>query len=273
MASKKIGFIGLGDMGLPMARRLLEHGLTVFSCANRRREPIEVLKLAGLVERPDPRAVAADVDILLTIVLDEKQTDTVLRGKQGALLALKSGSILIVMSTLAPSYCQGLVAEAKARDIAVLDCPVTGGNIGASKGTLGLLVGGDTAALDQCREILAPLGTVYFCGGHGMGQIAKLANNAIAYTSLAAVDEARTMAQTYGMNMEVLMQIIGHGTGQCFVADKWDYVATEWSHLRSLGRRDVSLFVDAAKSKGLAPKVIETRFEGDWAIKSAKPMS
>ena len=106
-----------------------------------------------------------------------------------------------------------------------------------------------------------------------MGQIAKLANNAIAYTSLAAVDEARTMAQTYGMNMEVLMQIIGHGTGQCFVADKWDYVATEWSHLRSLGKRDVSLFVDAAKSKGFAPKVIETRFEGDWAIKSAKPMS
>lgn len=134
MASKKIGFIGLGDMGLPMARRLLQHGLTVFSCANRRREPIEVLKLAGLVERSDPRAVAAEVDVLLTIVLDEKQTDTVLRGMQGALQALKSGSILIVMSTLAPSYCQGLVPEASARGIAVLDCPVTGGNIGASEG-------------------------------------------------------------------------------------------------------------------------------------------
>ena len=73
----------LGDMGLPMARRLLQHGLTVFSCANRRRQPIEVLKLAGLVERPDPRAVAKEVDVLLTIVLDEKQTDTVLGRTSG----------------------------------------------------------------------------------------------------------------------------------------------------------------------------------------------
>jgi 3-hydroxyisobutyrate dehydrogenase-like beta-hydroxyacid dehydrogenase len=69
-----------------------------------------------------------------------------------------------------------------------------------------------------------------------MGQIAKLANNAIAYTSAAAVDEARVMARAYGMDLGTLMKVIGHGTGQCFVADKWD-VATEWSHLRPLGKK------------------------------------
>ena len=79
MTSKRIGVIGLGDMGLPMARRLLQHGFTVVSYANRRREAIDALTREGLVEKPDPRSVAADVDILLSIVVDDKQTDIVLR--------------------------------------------------------------------------------------------------------------------------------------------------------------------------------------------------
>ena len=76
------------------------------------------------------------------------------------------------------------------------------------------------------------------------------------------------MAQTYGIDMSTLMQVIGHGTGQSFVADKWDYVATEWSHLRPLGRKDVGLFVDVARAKGITSKVIETMFSQDWQLKS-----
>ena len=237
MTSKRIGVIGLGDMGLPMARRLLQHNFTVVSCVNRRREAIDFLRKEGLVEKPDPRSVAADVDVLLSIVVDDKQTDTVLRGAKGALSSLRPGSIVAIMSTLSPTYCQDLAAEAASFGVTVLDCPVTGGNIAAAKGTLGLLVGGDKAALNRCRDAFAPLGNIYHCGSIGMGQIAKLANNAIAYTAAAAVDEARVMANAYGMDLTTLMQVIGHGTGQCFVADKWDYVATEWSHLRPLGKR------------------------------------
>jgi 3-hydroxyisobutyrate dehydrogenase-like beta-hydroxyacid dehydrogenase len=145
------------------------------------------------------------------------------------------------MSTLSPAYCRDLAAGAATRGVTVLDCPVTGGNIAAAKGTLGLLVGGDDAALIRCRDTFAPLGKIYQCGSIGRGQIAKLANNAIAYTSAAAVDEARVMARAYGMDLGTLMQVIGHGTGQCFGAAKWDYVATEWSHLRPLGKKDVGL--------------------------------
>ena len=151
MTSKRIGVIGLGDMGLPMARRLLQHDFTVVSCANRRREAIDSLAKEGRVEKPDPRSVAADVEILLTIVVDDRQTDTVVRGPQGALSALRPSSLVAIMSTVSPGYCQGLAAEAASFGVTVLDCPVTGGNIAAAKGTLGLLVGGDTAALNRCR--------------------------------------------------------------------------------------------------------------------------
>ena len=137
-----------------------------------------------------------------------------------------------------------------------------------AKGTLGLLVGGDNAALDRCREAFAPLGKIYHCGSIGMGQIAKLANNAIGFTTAAVVDEARVMARAYGMDLGTLMQVIHHGTGQSFIADKWDYVATEWSHWRPLGKKDVELFVEMAKAMGLDPRVIETMFSQDWRIKS-----
>src|SRR5262249_20713440 len=150
--------------------------------------------------------------------------------------ALRPGSIVAIMSTLSPTYCQGLAAEAASFGVTVLDCPVTGGNIAAAKGTLGLLVGGDKAALNRCRDTFAPLCKIYPSGRIGMCQIVKLTNNVIAYTTAAAVDEARVMANAYGMDLGTLMQVIGHGTGQCFVADKWDYVATEWSHLRPLGK-------------------------------------
>ena len=88
------------------------------------------------------------------------------------------------------------------------------------------------------------------------------------YTSAAAVDEARVMACAYGMDLDTLMQVIGHGTRQCFVADKWDYVATDWSHLRPLGKKDVGHFVEVTKAKGLDLQVIETMFSQDWRIKS-----
>lgn len=268
MKKERIGVIGLGDMGLPIARRLLQHGFGVVSCANRRREPIEALKIEGLVEKPDPRSVAEEVDILLTIVVDDKQTDTVLRGPVGAFQTLKPGSVVVLLSTLSPTYCQELAADATSRDLAVLDCPVTGGTIAAENGTLGLLVGGDPIALERCRDAFAPVGEVYYCGNVGMGQIAKLANNAILFATIAAVDEARAMAQTYGMNMGTLMQIFGHGSAQSFVADKWDFVATEWSHIRPLGRKDVGLFIEAAKAKDLTSEVIEKMFVADLEIKS-----
>ena len=189
MAEQSVGFIGLGDMGFPMARRLLQHGYQVFSCANRSRDAIETLKTEGLVEKSTPREVAEQADIVITLVIDDQQTDTVLHGDSGALAGMKSGSVLVIMSTLAPSYCINIAKHAAERGVAVLDCPISGGNIGAEKGTLALITGGDVGVVERCRAALETMGTIYHCGDVGMGQVAKLANNAISMTTAAVVED------------------------------------------------------------------------------------
>src|SRR6266446_8982253 len=143
MGKQTIGFIGLGDMGEPMAARLLAHGHRVLSCVHRRREAIERLKSKGVVEKSNPREVASECDILMSIVIDQDQTENVLRGANGALASMRPGTAVIIMSTLAPTYCQALAEELRDRRIDLLDCPVSGGPMGAEKGTLALIIGGD----------------------------------------------------------------------------------------------------------------------------------
>jgi 3-hydroxyisobutyrate dehydrogenase len=259
-----IGFIGLGDIGCPMARRLSRNGFQVFSCAHRRREAIETLKAKGLIEKDNPREVAEHADVLITMVLNDQQTDSVLRGDSGALAGMKPGSILIIMSTLSPTYCINIAKEAAELGLTVLDCPVSGGNIGAEKGTLALIVGGDVEAIERCRAALDVMGTVYHCGDVGMGQVAKLANNAIGVTTASVVGEACAMARSYGMDMDRLMEILSRSTGQSFVADNWGHVTSQWPHLRDLGRKDVGLCIEIAKVNNVSLPLIEMRYGQDW---------
>ncbi len=251
MTEQSVGFIGLGDMGFPMAHRLLKHGFPVVSCAHRRREAIETLKTEGLIEKKTPREVAERADILFTIVVDDQQTDAVLRGDLGALTGMKPGAVLVIMSTLSPAYCIDVAKEAAKRGVAVLDCPVSGGNIGAEKGTLALIVGGEIEVVERCRKALEVLGAIYHCGDVGMGQVAKLANNAISMTTFAVIGEACAMARSYGMDIEKLMEILSKSTGQSFVTDNWGYIITQWPHLCDLGRKDVRLCVETAKDKNV----------------------
>ena len=147
MSKPTIGFIGLGAMGEPMAAHLLAGGFRVLSCANRSREAIERLAAEGLEERDGPASVGAEADVLMTIVFDEPQTDQVLRGDRGALSTLRPGSVVVVMSTVSPSYCRTLRDEAATRAVEVVDCPVSGLPAGARAGTLSLMVGGHPGAI------------------------------------------------------------------------------------------------------------------------------
>jgi 3-hydroxyisobutyrate dehydrogenase len=266
MPQASIGFIGLGDMGRPMAQRLLQRGFAVVSCANRRRDAIESLKQQGLIEEANPRAVAARIDTLITVVVDDKQTDAVLRGPNGALSGLKSGAMIILMSTLGSDYCQGIAVQAAALGVSVLDCPISGGTMGAEKGTLALMIGGDVAAIERARPVLEVFGTIYHCGDVGAGQIVKLANNAISFTTAALVEEARAMARAHGADMSLLMKIVGQSSGRCFVADNWGYVVSQWPQLAPLGKKDMGLCIEAAHAKGITMPLIEARYAVDWAL-------
>jgi 3-hydroxyisobutyrate dehydrogenase len=259
-----IGFIGLGDIGFPMARRLLGHGFRVSSCAHRRRDAIEILKAEGLVEKSNPREVAEQADLLITMVVDDRQTDAVLRGGSGALAGLKPGSTLLMMSTLNPTYCITVAKETMKLGVTALDCPVSGGRMGAEKGTLALMLGGDLEATERCRAALEVMGTVQHCGDIGMGQVVKLANNAIALATIAVVGEACAMARSYGMDTGKLMETLKKSSGQSFVTNNWDWVTSNWPHIRAIGRKDIGLCIDTARMNNVSLPLIEKLYGDDW---------
>ena len=269
MTAPTIGFIGLGDMGEPMARRLLEHGFPVVSCANRRREAIEALAGEGLVEVADPAEVGARADILMTIVMDQAQTDQVLRGPTGALATLRPDTVIIIMSTIEPGYCEALAGEAASRDIAVLDCPVSGQRPRAAEGTLSLMAGGDVAVIERCREALEAMGSIFHCGGVGMGMVAKLANNGLVYGYGALLIEVRAMARAHGMDLDLLMDIFKQSSGNSFVVQNWEAMRPRMQHIMAIGGKDVGLCVEAARRKETPVTMLAAWQDFDWA--SLKP--
>lgn len=258
MAKQTIGFIGLGDMGGPMAARLLEHGYRVLSCVHRRRETMEKLKSKGIVEKRNPREVAAECDILMSIVVDQDQTEHVLRGPDGVLAALRPGSTIIVMSTLAPAYVQALAAELATARIELIDCPVSGGPMGAEKGTLALIAGGDPEVIERCRAPLETMGTINNCGPTGMGMVAKLANNSVALLTVPLIQEARAMAASYGVDMDALMSVMRNGTANSFIVQSWKWVEEYGEKGAPVALKDLRLCQQAAAAKNVPTLMLDT---------------
>jgi 3-hydroxyisobutyrate dehydrogenase-like beta-hydroxyacid dehydrogenase len=257
MTRKRVGFIGLGDIGAPMARRILDAGYQVTSSAHRRREAIDTLRASGLIEAGTPHEVASQSDILITMVVDELQSDTVLRGTNAALAGLSPGTVIIVMSTVSPEYCRKLAGEVVEAGIAVLDCPVAGGRPRAEQGSLTLMCGGDIQIVEQCRPVLETMGRVSYCGPVGMGQCVKLANNGLAAAQFALIQEVRQMAKAYEMNLETLMDVIGRSTGTSWVLENWSYLEPHWKHIGPMARKDVGLFLGAARAREVDTPLIE----------------
>ncbi len=216
-----VGFIGLGAMGEPMAANLLRAGIDVVSCANRSRDAIERLIGAGLREVDGPAAVGAQADVVMTVVWDEAQNDRVLRGPDGAMAAMRPGGVVIVMSTVSPTYCKELAAEAASIELTVLDCPVSGMVQGAVDGTLTLMIGGEIDAVERCRAVLEPMGTVSHCGPIGTGQVMKLGNNAMAIGTFGLLMEVRDMVASQGMSLETFMEFLNRSTGRSLVSETW----------------------------------------------------
>lgn len=255
--SKQVGFIGLGDIGKPMASCVLASGFHVSSSANRRREAIDSLKEQGLVELANPREVAKSSNVLISMVVDEMQNDAILRGDHGALAGLEDGSVIVVMSTVSPEYCQKLAQEAAEVGVNVLDCPVSGGRDRAAKGALSLICGGDPAVVERCRPILETMGTIYHCGEIGMGQIVKLANNALVGSQFQLVKEVRALSSAYGMDLDELMGILKSSSGTSFVVENWEYLEGDWAHFRPMVKKDLDLSIEAAKTRNVDMPLVE----------------
>jgi 3-hydroxyisobutyrate dehydrogenase len=208
----RVGFIGLGAMGLPMARHLIDAGHDVM-VASRSRAPIEAAVDAGAAEGDGPAAVVAASEVTVLCVPNSPEVVEVV---DGALPALGAGKVVVDCSTIDPDVERGQHERVAAAGAGYLEAPLSGGTVGAERGTLTLMVGGDPNVLDDARPALDPFaGRIVHVGGPGMGQVVKLCNNLVFAAQMLATAEATTMAAKAGVDLNKLLEVLTHSTGDC----------------------------------------------------------
>lgn len=207
----RIGFIGLGIMGRPMARNLMRAGfeLTVW---NRSRPGIEELTREGAAQGESPADLAAKSDVVITIVTDSPDVEQVVLGERGVIHGARPGSVVIDMSTISPDVTRAIAARLKQKQVEMLDAPVSGGDKGAIAGTLSIMVGGEEAVFERCRPVLEAMGkNIVYIGGHGAGQTAKLCNQIACAVNIQAMAETLLFAARSGIDPNRMLQAVTAG--------------------------------------------------------------
>ncbi len=221
---KRVGFIGLGDIGLPMAKRIVIGGFETTVCGHRRRAPIEEMKRLGAKEVKTPREVAEATEVTIIMVQDDKQAAEVVFGPDGLLEGTKVGDGILLMGTFSPAFCRRVAEAAESKKVDVFDAPVVGARMGAEAGTLGISVGGSKFRLDKYRPVLERMGKITYCGQLGMGQIVKLVNNMAAIINARVAYEAIAWGMRNGASEEMLVNHMKNGSGSSFVVQNWEWL-------------------------------------------------
>jgi 3-hydroxyisobutyrate dehydrogenase len=208
----KLGFVGLGAMGLPMTRNLVEAGHHV-TVASRRPGPVEAAVGFGAVAATDVAELAASCEVVILCV---PNSPDVVQVVDVMLPALGSGTVVVDCSTIDPDVERAQHARVTERGAGYLDAPVSGGTLGAQRGTLTFMVGGEVGTLERARPALEPMaGLVVQVGGPGMGQVVKLCNNMIYAAQMVATAEATALAARSGVDAAKLLEVLLHSTGDC----------------------------------------------------------
>ena len=256
MQKSRVGFIGLGIMGEPMAGHILEAGypLTVF---NRTLSRTESLKTRGAVVADSPAAVASESGVVITMVSDSPDVEEVVSGANGILKGIRPGSVVVDMSTIAPEVTRRLDRSLVERDCRMIDAPVSGGDVGARKATLAIMAGGDRAAFDRVRPILEVMGrTITYCGPAGSGQLTKLCNQILVSVTLLGVGEAIVFARRNGLDPGVMISAVeGGAAGSWQLANLGPRILDrdfEPGFMVDLMQKDLRLVLEAAASAGAA---------------------
>ncbi len=208
---KKLGFIGLGIMGKPMAKNLLKAGfnLVVFSRSN---GPVEELVKEKALSANSPGEVAEHSEVIITMLPDSPEVEEIILGKDGVIRGTKPGSVVIDMSSINPLVTQEIAKALKEKEVEMLDAPVSGGEIGAIQGTLAIMVGGEEKVFNDCMEIFKAVGkNIVHVGGIGAGGYVKLVNQIIVALNIATVGEAFSLGVKAGLDPQVIYQAIRGG--------------------------------------------------------------
>lgn len=214
----RVGFIGLGDQGAPMARRIVEAGYPTTLWARRPASLAAFGKLPVSIAA-SPAELGARSDLVCICVLDDRGVEEVLSGRDGVLAGLSPGGLVAVHTTTHPDTCRRLAAQAATSRVQLLDAPVSGGATAASDGNLLVMVGGDTAAFARCRPVFETFGNpVLHLGQVGTGQTAKVVNNLAFTAQLALATETYDTARRAGISLEAMAQVLEHGSARSAAA-------------------------------------------------------
>jgi 3-hydroxyisobutyrate dehydrogenase len=211
MAIERVGFVGTGIMGAPMARNLLRAGFAV-TVWNRTRPKANALVADGASVAETPAAVARASGATFSCVSDSPDVEAVALGPDGIIEGATAGSIYIDCSTISPEVTRRAAAAMTARGVAMLDAPVSGGDVGAKAGTLAMMVGGDAEAFERCLPVLQAVGkTIVHVGPSGAGQVVKLCNQVAGGLNLLAMAEAILLARRAGVDPSKMLEVVSAG--------------------------------------------------------------
>ncbi|MBC8185951.1 2-hydroxy-3-oxopropionate reductase [candidate division KSB1 bacterium] len=216
---QSLSFLGLGIMGKPMAKNLLKAGYSL-NVHNRSQKPVDELKKQGAQKANTPKEAAENSNIIITMLPNSPDVESVVLGENGIIEGAKAGQIVIDMSSIEPLVSQRIAGELGKKGVEMLDAPVSGGEPGAIKGELAIMVGGKEKIFKKCLPIFNVLGkSAVLVGDVGAGGFAKLANQIIVAMNIAAVSEAFVLGQKAGLNPEKLFQAIRGGLAGSNVMD------------------------------------------------------
>lgn len=219
MSRPKVGFIGLGIMGKPMAGHLLDAGYELI-VHNRSRDAVDELVGKGATSACSGKAVAEQSDIVITMLPDSPDVESVALGAGGIVEGASEGMIFVDMSTIAPSTAVQVGDALAEKGVRSLDAPVSGGDIGAQNATLSIMVGGDEEAFDTVKPLFDVMGqNAVLCGPLGAGQTVKACNQVLVAVTIAGVSEALTMGAKAGVDPLKIVQVLSGGLARCGVLE------------------------------------------------------
>ena len=215
---KKVGFIGLGIMGKPMALNLIKAGYPV--AVLNTNKAANVLIEAGATAFDTIKSLAENSDIIITMLPDSPDVEKVVLGEDGVLSGIQKGALLIDMSSIAPSTARNIFAEMQQKGVEALDAPVSGGQVGAEAATLSIMVGGTEKAFNEALLLFQAMGkNIVHIGEAGAGQTTKICNQMIVGMTIQAVGEAFTLASKAGVNLEKMREVLLGGFAQSRILD------------------------------------------------------
>jgi 3-hydroxyisobutyrate dehydrogenase-like beta-hydroxyacid dehydrogenase len=218
---KKVGVIGVGAMGRPMAENLLKAGFDLYVTVHRNNKPVEALVALGAMEVADGAEMASECDLIVTMVPDAPQVEQACFGERGIVQRAKPGLIVVDMSTISPVASRQIAEKLKAKGVTMLDAPVSGGPARAQSGTLTIMAGGEPEVYERAEPVLKAMGNPVLVGENGMGEVVKMVNQIIIGVSAIGIVEAFTVGVKAGADPEKVREVLLSATSSSYLMDKW----------------------------------------------------